>query len=330
MAFTVPWYAVKGDTEYRRILAQGRFHYVAHAQTGPYPVRSLEQGKRQQLMTNDPDLESMSLEERQRIRKQMSDQAVKLAVNSRWQDAANINRDFLRIFGDDAEALNRLGKALSELGQITEARDAYGKALDLDPTNTIARRNLDRLATMKDTAVATMAPSQLDTKLFVEETGTATVARLQATKADVAALLDPGDLVNLEVQGNAVNVLTVTGEYIGMVEPRIGLRLAKMMTGGNKYSAAMVTTTGEPRVILRETFKHPSLINQVSFPQGRASDVRAYTRKGLLRRDDEDDIEYGDDEYVEEESDEGWSETSDELDSGTPDIDVEREDESFD
>lgn len=272
----------------------------------------------------------MTLEERQRIRKQMSDQAVKLAVNSRWQDAANVNRDFLRIFGDDAEALNRLGKALSELGQITEARDAYGKALDMDPTNTIARRNLDRLASMKDTAIATMAPSQLDTRLFVEETGTATVARLQATKVDVAAVLDPGDLVNLEVQGNAVNVLTVTGEYIGMVEPRIGLRMAKMMTAGNKYSAAMVTTSGEPRVILRETFKHPSLINQVSFPQGRASDVRAYTRKGLLRRDDEDDIEYGDDEYVEEESDEGWSETSDDLDSGTPDIDVEREDESFD
>ena len=279
-------------------------------------------------MSNDPDLETMSLEERQRIRKQMSDQAVKLAINSRWLEAANLNRDFIRVFGDESEALNRLGKALSELGQITDAREAYGRALDLDPTNTIARRNLDRLATMTDSAGA--APSQLDTRLFVEETGTATVARLQATKPAVASLLDPGDLVTLEVQGNAVNVNTTTGDYIGMIEPRIGLRLSKMMTAGNKYSAAMITTTGEPRVILRETFKHPSMINQVSFPQGRASDVRAYTRKGLLRRDDEDDIEYGDDEYVEEESDDGWSETSDDLDSGTSDINVETDDESFD
>ncbi len=281
-------------------------------------------------MSNDPDLASMSLEERQRIRKQMSDQAVKLAVNSRWFDAANLNRDFLRVFGDDSEAYNRLGKALTELGQISDARDAYGKALDLDPTNTIARRNLDRLATMKDTGASTMAPSQLDTRLFVEETGTATVTKLQATKTDVAKLLDAGDLVTLEVQGNAVNVLTVTGEYVGMVEPRIGLRLSKMMTAGNKYSAAMVTTTGEPRVILRETSKHPSMINQVSFPQSRASDVRAYTRKGLLRRDDEEEVEFGDDEYVEEESDEGWTETSDDMDSGTSDINVETDDESFD
>ena len=93
----------------------------------------------------------------------------------------------------------------------------------------------------------------------------------------------------------------------------------------------MVTTTGEPRVILRETFKHPSMINTVSFPAGSSSDVRAYTRRGLLRRDDDEDYaEYGDDEVVEDESEDGWSETDSELDSGTPDIDVEQEDESFD
>ncbi len=280
-------------------------------------------------MTNDPNLDTMSLEERTRLRKQLSDQAVKFAVNSRWQEAANLNRDYIRTFGDEAEAYNRLGKALTELGQISDAREAYGKALDLDPTNTIARRNLDRLAAMKDTAAASAAPSQLDTRLFVEETGTAAVAKLQATNPEVSALLDAGDIVNLQVQGNAVNVLTVKGDYVGMVEPRIGLRLSKMMTAGNQYSAAMVTTTGELKVMLRETFKHPSMIDKVSFPTGRTSDIRAYTRKGLLRRDEDEEFEFGDDEYVEEESDEGWSEASDELDSGTG-IDVETDDEGFD
>ncbi|GMV84169.1 MAG: hypothetical protein AMXMBFR80_00270 [Dehalococcoidia bacterium] len=280
-------------------------------------------------MTNDPNLDTMSLEERTRLRKQLSDQAVKFAVNSRWQEAANLNRDYIRTFGDEAEAYNRLGKALTELGQISDAREAYGKALDLDPTNTIARRNLDRLAAMKDTAAASAAPSQLDTRLFVEETGTAAVAKLQATNPEVSALLDAGDIVNLQVQGNAVNVLTVKGDYVGMVEPRIGLRLSKMMTAGNQYSAAMVTTTGELKVMLRETFKHPSMIDKVSFPTGRTSDIRAYTRKGLLRRDEDEEFEFGDDEYVEEESDEGWSEASDELDSGTG-IDVDTDDEGFD
>lgn len=282
-------------------------------------------------MSNEQNYDSMSLEERARARKQMSDQAVKLAVNSRWLEAANLNREYLRMFGDEAEAFNRLGKALSELGQISEARDAYGKSLDLDPANTIARRNLDRLAGMKDTAAAAAPPSQLDTRIFVEETGTATVAKLQATNAEVSALLDAGDLVDLQVQGNAVNVLTVKGDYVGMVEPRIGLRLSKMMQAGNQYTAAMVTTEGGLKVILRETFKHPSMIDKVSFPTGRTTDVRAYTRKGLLRRDEDEDYgEYGDDEVVEDEAEDGWSESDSDLDSGASDIDVETEDESFD
>ena len=281
-------------------------------------------------MSNEPDLESMSLEERARLKKQMADQAVKLAVNSRWQEAANLNREYVKVFGDEAEAFNRLGKSLSELGQVTDARGAYAKSLELDPSNTIARRNLDRLAGVTDSAAAAAGPSQLDTRLFVEETGTATVAKLQATDEKVG-LLDAGDLVELQVQGNAVNVMSVNGDYIGMVEPRIGLRLSRMMGAGNEYTAAMVTTTGEPKVILRETFRHPSMIDKVSFPQGRSSDVRAYTRKGLLRREEDDELtEYTDDEVVEDESDDGWSETDSELDSGTPDIDVERDDEGFD
>ncbi len=275
------------------------------------------------------ELETMSLDERKRLRKQMTDQAVKLAVNSRWQEAANLNRDIIRLFGDEADAYNRLGKAVSELGQITEARKAYGRAIELDATNTIARRNLDRLASMKDTAAAATAPSQLDTRLFVEETGTATVARLQATDPANSELLDAGDVVELRVQGNAVNVHTVKGEYIGMVEPRIGLRLSRMMAAGNQYAAALVTAADDIKVMIRETFQHPSMIGKVSFPQSRNADVRAYTRRGLLRKEMED-VEYGDDEVEDEEETEGWSETGEGGDNRSVDIDLEADDEGFD
>lgn len=302
--------------------------FVVRGKLLPYPSAPLK-GSVRGFMSNEPRLDTLSLEERARLKKQLSDQAVKLAVNSRWQEAANVNREYLNRFGDEAEAFNRLGKALTEVGQITEARECYGKSLEADPSNTIARRNLDRLAGMTNSAGA--APSQLDTRLFVEETGTATVAKLQATDSKASAELDAGDIVGLQVQGNAVNVLTVSGTYVGMIEPRVGLRLSKMMEAGNRYAAAMVTTSGEPKVILRETFRHPSMIDKVSFPQGRSSDVRAYTRKGLLRRDDDDNYgEYGDDEVVEEENEEGWSETEGELDSGTPDINVDRDDDGFD
>src|SRR5690606_3137258 len=146
-------------------------------------------------VTNEENTDGLSPEERNRLRKQLTEQAVKLAVNSRWDEAVNVNREYIRIFGEEAEALNRLAKALSEIGQVTEARKMYGRAIEIDPTNTIARRNLDRLASMSEVA-AQSARSQLDTRLFIEETGKATVATLQAVDRNVANLLDAGDVVD--------------------------------------------------------------------------------------------------------------------------------------
>ncbi|WBL35266.1 tetratricopeptide repeat protein [Tepidiforma flava] len=40
---------------------------------------------------------------------------------------------------------------------MQEALDAYQKALDLDPTNQIARRNIDRLAALRDAPVSSAA-----------------------------------------------------------------------------------------------------------------------------------------------------------------------------
>ncbi len=280
-------------------------------------------------MTNEVNLDSMTLEERTRLRKQMTDQTVKLAISSRWDEAANLNREFLKVFGDDPDAFNRLGKALTELGQVTEARGAYGRALELDSTNTIAKRNLDKLATMEDTSAGAAPPTQLDTRLFVEETGKATVATLQAVAAERSKLLDAGDVVELRVEGNAVNAVDGHGEYVGMVEPRVGLRLSRLMAGGNRYSAAMVTTTGEMKVMIRETFQDPSQIGKVSFPQVRATEVRAYTRRGLLRGEEMDFPD--DDEPDEDEAEEGWSEEgAEDVDRESPTVDIEPEDESFD
>jgi hypothetical protein len=268
----------------------------------------------------------MPPEERARLRKQLSDQAVKLAVSSRWDEAVTVNRDYLRIFGEDPDALNRLGKALSEVGQVSDARKTYGRAIELDPTNTIARRNLDRLASMQDSGVSG-TPSQLDTRLFVEEAGKAAVTTLQAVDANVAAVLDPGDVVQLQAQGNAVNVVTTTGAYVGMVEPRIGLRLTKMMAAGNLYSAALITASGGVKVMLRETFLHPSQIGRVSFPQSRATDVRGYTRKGLLRGEE---IDYVEDDEADDDDTDDWTESSDDIESTGVDVDIETDDEGFD
>nr|HMS60570.1 hypothetical protein [Tepidiformaceae bacterium] len=160
--------------------------------------------------------------------------------------------------------------------------------------------------------------------------GKAAVATLQAVNAETAALLDAGDLVDLQVQGNAVNVVNMSGEYIGMVEPRIGLRLSKMMEAGNQYSAALLAT-GDVRVMIRETFQAPAMIGRVSFPQAVRSnaEVRAYTRKGLLRGED---LDYGDDDEADdtEEEETGWHDDNADMDGTGVDVDIQQDDEGFD
>lgn len=272
----------------------------------------------------------VSPEERLRIKKQMSDQAVRLAIGGRWDEAVDINRNLLTLLGEEAATYNRLGKSLMEMGRVTDARAAYARSLELDPTNTIARRNLDKLATMHD--VSGSAPSVIDTRIFLEESGKSVTAVLQAVEPDAVAALDAGDVVDLKVEGNAVNVHTRSGDYIGMIEPRVGLRLAKLINWGNRYSAALITSTGDARVMIRETYQDPSQAGRVSFPRSSKVDVRAYTRRGLLQAD-LDDLDFDDDGEVqdfEEEQEDRWSDSGDDDVSTGMGINVEPEDESFD
>lgn len=272
-------------------------------------------------------VEHLSAEERVRARKQAAEQSIKLAIAGRWKEAAALNREIIERIGPEVEAYNRLGKALTELGQISEARKAYQDALRLDPANAIARRNLDRLASMQDTEEAE-PPQEIRSSAFIEESGKAATVTLQAVNARLLAPLDAGDPVQLEVKGNAVNVLDKKGNYLGMVDPRIGLRLARLMEGGNLYSAALVSTADPVRVIIREIFQHPSQLGKVSFPQSRDIGVRAYTRPGLLRSredeefglPDEDEEEVEEEEVADDDDSEDEEEWSDEAEDEEEDL----------
>lgn len=242
----------------------------------------------------------MTPEERARRRRQLTEQAVKLAIESRWEEAARLNQEYIRLFENDPEGYNRLGKALSELGRVAEAKAAYARALELDPANIIAKKNLDRLTALESAQASPTLQTRVGRGAFIEESGKSAVAVLHAVDRSKVNLLDAGDPVELRVAGNAVNAHLPSGEYLGMVEPRVGLRLARLMQGGNRYSATLVSATGEVRIMIREEYQHPSLIGKVSFPHARPTDIRAYTRPELVRADDEIEL-FEDEELVEEE-----------------------------
>ncbi|HEX3640360.1 MAG TPA: tetratricopeptide repeat protein [Ktedonobacteraceae bacterium] len=249
--------------------------------------------------------QALSAEEKARLKKQWTELAVKQAQEGQWEEAVATNKNILNIFPQESDALNRLGKAYTELGQYADARQAYSQTLKHNPLNSIAKKNLERLDSLQ-TVPVTGTPASLDRidpRAFIEETGKTGVTELiNLASAAVLARVSYGDRVNLQVNGHRLLVQNAAGEGIGQVEPRLANRLISYIEGGNRYGAAILAVAVEQnriRMIIREEYQHPSMFGKVSFlSQGGGETLRAYTKDSMLRYDREDEDELGsDDEY---------------------------------
>jgi tetratricopeptide (TPR) repeat protein len=233
-----------------------------------------------------------------RIKRQLLDQAIAQASDGHWTEAADTNRKILEM-APDAEAENRLAKAMWELGELGVAREHYQVALALDPTNRIAERNIERLRVLMSEAgektVEAERASKAPVAIFVEETGKTGFAMLtDLASPRTLAHVNPGDAVDLVPEGNRLYAVA-NGTRIGVVEPRVAARLLKLLAEGNKYSAG-ITSLGDRdvRIVIREIFQDPRNYGKVSFPTAaRSSDLRPYTKGTLLREEEfmEEDLE---------------------------------------
>ncbi len=204
-----------------------------------------------------------------RLRRQRSRQAIDLAMQGRWREAVAANEVIVENFPNDVDAYNRLGRAYMELGEYAQARDAYNHALGYDPYNAIAKKNIQRLSHLRGTAVSTEGESRrVEPQQFIEEVGKAGVVNLYALgRKEARARMVAGDRVYLKIDNSKLVVEDGRGEYLGIVEPRHALRLIKLMEGGNKYSASVVSSVEEAMtVIIRETYQHPGHAGKLSFP----------------------------------------------------------------
>jgi len=261
-------------------------------------------------------------EEKARLRQRLSKEAIDLALQGRWEEAEGINRDIIEKFPADSEAYNRLGRALTELGDFNGAKEAYFKALELAPESTIAKKNIARLTSLSEsmstlrsdhqrtsTSRAQAGRGALD--LFITEVGKAGVVNLHnVASVEVLAKMNFGDQVHLKARGQCLIVESGRGEYLGEVELRQGLRLIKLMRSGNTYDAAILNVEEDKvQVVIKEVYQHPSQVGHPSFPVKAAEHLRSRIKESLPRRrvitDQSEDLpEIGDfeeDEYPDRE-----------------------------
>ncbi len=227
-------------------------------------------------------------EEQVRLRRQRSKYAIALAMQGRWREAVAANEEIIRSFPNDVDAYNRLGRAYIELGEYSQAKEAYGRAIELDSYNVIAQKNLRRLSYLGEAVVGSEADSdRAEPQHFIEETGKAGVVDLyHLAPREILARMVAGDRVYLKIDGSGLTVENGRGEYLGQVEPKHGQRLIKLMAGGNQYTAAIVSSTEDRvAVIIREVYQDPSQAGQLSFPSKGVEGLRPYLSDKMLRRE---------------------------------------------
>jgi hypothetical protein len=244
-------------------------------------------------------------EEQAGLRRRRSKQAITLAMQGRWREAVVANKSLIENFPNDVNAYNRLGRAYMELGDYSQAREAYSRAVELDPYNTIAAKNLERLSRLGEAMVGLQADSdRVEPQQFVEETGKAGVVNLYRLGThEVLAKMVAGDRAFLKIDGSSLVVENARGEYLGQVEPRHEQRLIRLMAGGNRYTAAIISAAeGMVTVIIREVYQDPSQVGKLSFPAKMFKSPRPYISDRVIRRELEEYGEVVEEEAVEEEA----------------------------
>jgi tetratricopeptide (TPR) repeat protein len=251
----------------------------------------------------------MSIQKNNTGMQSYTNEAIALAIQGRWQEAVTLNKTILELSPEDVDACNRLGRALMELGKYEEAKESYSHAIELDRYNSIARKNLDRLSHLAKLPPAPKGDRKLSLDIFIGEANKVSVVNLiRLAPKEVIARMAPGEEVNLQVEEQRLLVRDGHGDYLGEVEPKYGLRLAKLIRGGNKYVAAISSLAdNKVNVIIREVYQHPSQAGRLSFPHKEKDSFRPYARRNLLRHEPEEDEQIDDIEESTEEEGEGFT-----------------------
>ena len=205
-------------------------------------------------------------------------------MKGQWTNAISVNQDILALFPNDLDALNRLGKSFSELGDIKKAKNTFQNVLNLSPGNHIAVKNLERLKFIDSKVSRRQTQKSSSRHAFIEDSGKSCVVALKKTaQPNILLKLAPGETVNLIQTRNLLWACDESGNKLGEIDTKLASRIIRLMNGGNKYNAS-ITSCGDNwiSIIIRETFKSPSQKTITSFTKvEKSSRKNSESKRGL-------------------------------------------------
>jgi tetratricopeptide (TPR) repeat protein len=199
----------------------------------------------------------------------LSRQAIDAALSCEWEKALDLNLKIIEKDPENVDCMNRLAKAYCELGEYNQAKKIYEDVLKIDAYNTIASKNLKKVASYKKNGTMHNSSNavSLSPALFLQEPGvTKMVNLIKVAEPNRLLVLSTGMMVNLVPKNRGVSVTDYANHYLGVLPDDISHHLLKLIKGGNKYQAFIKAVKSNGiTIIIRETFRAKKFRNQASF-----------------------------------------------------------------
>jgi tetratricopeptide (TPR) repeat protein len=197
-------------------------------------------------------------------------QAVAAAKNQDWTQAIDVNRVILEEHPNDLGALNRLGLAYLQSGEKKKAIEAFEQVLELDKSNQIAKKNLQKIKADQPIQLPTLSSSDQ----FIEEPGKTKIVDLHRLAGkNVLEKIAVGKSCELKCKSRYISV-EVDGQYVGSLPEDLSSRLSGLINAGNKYSCVIRSVSGTAcSVFLKEEFRAKSQQFVNSFPAAKPANA---------------------------------------------------------
>lgn len=199
----------------------------------------------------------------------LSLQAIDAALNSRWEEAININKKIIGSDPQNIDALNRQARAYMELGKPNLAKKYYSEVIKIDPYNPIAQKNLKIMKSFKSKkqCLPSCGISRLSPSLFLQEPGkTKMVNLLKVAEPQKLSHTFCGMQVEMVIKNRKITVVDQGGNYLGVLPDDMSHHMLRLSKGGNKYELFIKSVrVNSLAIIIKETFRSKKFKNQPSF-----------------------------------------------------------------
>ncbi len=233
--------------------------------------------------------------------------AIEAALNLNWNLAIELNQQIIKKNPRDIDALNRLGFAYLNAGNLKKSKSVLKKVLKLDPFNPIASKNLKKLN--GNTHSTNNSLHSISPGVFLEEPGiTKTVNLVHLASKPILSSLHCGQETSIIPKKNRVEI-RLNDLYLGALPDDLSFRLRKLIKLGNKYCAFIKAVSEQLLTIIIREIKRGKKVKDASFTVKLLPNYHTSIRSELLTEVLEEDpnpsaFERSPDEEVEEEEEE--------------------------